>query len=53
VSNIYNRVVREKENFQNLYDGQTDHSRNKTLQKEWLERIELLLNETAPYADYP
>ncbi len=53
VSNMYNRIVREKENLQYAYDGQSDHSRNKTLQKEWLQKIEFLLEETAPYAEYP
>ena len=53
VNVIYDRVVKEKENFQYAYDGLTDHSRNKTVQKEWLERIQELLIETEPYSDYP
>ena len=53
VSAIYNRIVKEKENFQYAYDGQSDHSRNKGLQLEWLNRIDMLLVETAPYANYP
>jgi len=53
VNDIYDRVVKEKETFQLTYDSITDHSRNKTIQKEWLERIQELLDETAPYADYP
>jgi hypothetical protein len=53
VSTIYNRIVKEKEQFQYAYDGQSDHSRNKTLQQEWLNRIDSLLEETAPYAAYP
>lgn len=53
VNVIYDRVVKEKENFQFAYDGITDHSRNKTMQKEWLEKIAFLLSETEPYANYP
>ncbi|HVG13895.1 MAG TPA: DUF922 domain-containing protein [Chitinophagaceae bacterium] len=53
VSAIYDRIVKQKENFQYAYDGQSDHSRNKGLQLEWLHRINTLLEETAPYAEYP
>jgi hypothetical protein len=53
VNEIYDRVVKEKEAFQLLYDGQTDHSRNKNIQQEWLDKIQELLTETEPYADYP
>lgn len=53
VNEIYDRVVKEKENFQFAYDSLTDHSRNRSIQKEWLEKIQELLNETEPYADYP
>lgn len=53
VNAIYDRVVKEKENFQFAYDGLTDHSRNKTVQEEWLQKIEQLLTETESYADYP
>jgi hypothetical protein len=53
VNAIYDRVVKEKETFQLTYDAHTDHSRNKTVQKEWLEKIEQLLVETEPYSNYP
>jgi hypothetical protein len=53
VNEIYDRVVKEKEAFQLMYDGQTDHSRNKKVQQEWLDKIQVLLTETEPYADYP
>ncbi len=53
LNNIYNKIVWEKEAFQNAYDHGTDHSRKKRLQLEWLEKIEELLEETQPYADYP
>lgn len=52
VNDIYDRVIMEKENLQFAYDGLTDHSRNKTVQKEWLEKIRKLLIETEPYSDY-
>lgn len=53
ISAIYQKVVKEKEAFQELYDGQTDHSRKKAVQQEWLVRIEALLDDTAPYQSYP
>lgn len=53
VNKIYDRVVKEKEALQLMYDGQTDHSRNKKVQQEWLDKIQELLIETQPYGDYP
>jgi predicted secreted Zn-dependent protease len=53
IGEIYQRIVDEKEAFQAAYDGETDHSRNRRVQVEWLDKIELLLIETEPYADYP
>lgn len=53
INEIYQGVVKAKESFQYLYDGQTDHSRNKAKQQMWLERIAELLEESEPYADYP
>jgi hypothetical protein len=53
VNQIYDRVVKEKEAFQLMYDSQTDHSRNKKVQQEWLDKIQGLLTETEPYSDYP
>lgn len=53
INEIYNRVVKEKEAFQEAYDGETDHSRNKNLQKNWLVRIDEILVETEPYSSYP
>ncbi|MBD0288581.1 MAG: DUF922 domain-containing protein [Flavisolibacter sp.] len=53
INDIYNRIVAEKEAFQAAYDGQTDHSRNKLVQIEWLKRIHQLLEETEAYANYP
>ena len=53
INNIYQRVVKEKEDFQEIYDGETDHSRKKVRQEEWLVRIEALLDDTTPYQNYP
>ena len=52
LKNIYNRVMTEKENFQNQYDRETRHSIHKENQYAWLARIEELLAETEAYADY-
>ena len=53
INTIYQKVVKEKEAFQELYDGQTDPRRKKAVQEEWLVRIEALLADTAPYQSYP
>jgi hypothetical protein len=53
ISEIYQAIVKQKEEFQKDYDGETDHSRNRKLQYEWLEKIQLLLDNTAGFATYP
>jgi Bacterial protein of unknown function (DUF922) len=53
INTIYQQIVAEKEAFQEAYDKETDHSRNKRVQYEWLERIDNILVETEPFADYP
>lgn len=53
VNRVYQKIVTEKEAFQEMYDKQTDHSRNKKEQAAWLLMIEKLLEDSAPYADYP
>lgn len=53
VNDIYQRIVKEKESFQAAYDGQTDHSRNRKQQMQWLEKIGKLLEETVDYSAYP
>lgn len=53
INTIYQQIVAEKEAFQEAYDKETDHSRNKRIQYEWLERIDNILVETEPFADYP
>lgn len=41
----------EENAYQNLYDKQTDHSRNKQKQKEWGEKIAKELKELEDYSD--
>lgn len=53
INNIYQSIVQDKENLQEQYDGETDHSRNHKKQGQWLERIQSMLGESAPYASYP
>lgn len=53
IATIYNRIVKEKEDMQEGYDGETDHSRNKTVQTEWLQKINTLLNDTDIFSNYP
>ena len=53
IAAIYERIVKEKEGMQGAYDSETDHSRKKRLQYDWLEKIDSLLAETEPFAAYP
>lgn len=53
VSQIYQSIVDEKERYQKMYDEETDHSRNKKIQMEWLDKIQSMLDETEPYEQYP
>lgn len=50
---IYDRIVKEKEAMQEAYDGQTDHSRKRRVQYDWLEKIDSMLAETEIFANYP
>jgi hypothetical protein len=49
---IYATIVDEKEKFQQLYDDETNYSRNKEKQEEWLSKIAALLKDLNAYADY-
>ncbi len=49
---IYNEVVDAKLAYQNRYDKETDHSRNKKVQEEWLVRIEEDLVATDAWSNY-
>lgn len=52
IQKIYNKIMDEKEIYQNKYDNQTDFSRNKKQQAEWLETINEELEKTSAYAGY-
>jgi len=49
---IYGEITKEKEEIQNQYDRETNHSINKAKQAEWLKKISIMLNELADYSDY-
>jgi hypothetical protein len=49
---IYQDIVNEKEEMQNTYDEETDHSIKKDKQEEWLVKIGKMLNEYNKYARY-
>ena len=53
VNAIYEKMMKEKEAFQELYDGETSHSRNKAKQAKWLNKIDEMLAASQPYAAYP
>lgn len=49
---IYKSVVAEKEKFQQQYDDETDYSRIKAKQEEWLKKIESELKQHKSWAGY-
>jgi hypothetical protein len=49
---IYNSILDEKERTQNLYDQETNYSRNKEQQAKWLKKIEKMLEELEDHSDY-
>ena len=49
---IYKSVVAEKEKYQQQYDDETDYSRIKVKQEEWLKRIEAGLKQNKTWAGY-
>jgi hypothetical protein len=53
LTRIYNNIVSQKEQMQENYDHETDHSRNKAVQAEWMGRIEQMLEESQDWATYP
>lgn len=53
IGQIYQSIVSEKEEYQKIYDSETDHSRNRKVQYDWLEKIDSLLAETQAYSNYP
>jgi len=52
LNDIYKSVVDEKEKFQQQYDDETDYSRNKPKQEEWLKKIEIDLKENKIWEGY-
>jgi hypothetical protein len=52
VSKIYKKLMDEKEEYQNKYDKETDFSRNKEQQVEWLEKVKDELDELDEFANY-
>ena len=52
VNTIYKTVMGELLDMQNLYDQQTDYSRNFGQQKEWLVKIDNYLDDLKAYAGY-
>lgn len=53
INEIYQGIVKEKENMQAEYDHLTDHSRNRRIQYEWQRKIDSVLMETAMWSMYP
>lgn len=49
---IYTTITAEKEQTQNSYDKETNHSINKEKQAEWLKKIDELLIEYKAFANY-
>jgi predicted secreted Zn-dependent protease len=52
INRIYQGMVNELTYTQQQYDKETDHSRNPPVQQEWNNRIDSLLEVTAPYKNY-
>jgi hypothetical protein len=49
---IYQDIMKEKEDFQNTYDRETNHSIKKDKQAEWLVKIAGMLEDYKGYAGY-
>lgn len=52
LNRIYERILKEKDETQEAYDRETDHSRNREQQEAWLKKISSWLEETKPWQDY-
>ncbi len=52
INTIYTNIVHEKEMLQDQYDAESDHSRNKKSQMQWLTRIDKMLAATQAYAQH-
>ena len=49
---IYKSIIDEKEKFQQQYDDETDHSRIKAKQEEWIKKIIVELDNIKAWAKY-
>lgn len=52
LKNIYDGITKEKEDMQNDYDRETNHSIKKEKQAEWLKKIGQLLEEYQDFSNY-
>ena len=52
LNKLYEELMKQHHEMQNLYDQQTDHSRNNEKQAEWLKKIVDELKSLMEYADY-
>ena len=52
VNGIYDSIMNLHRDMQNQYDKETDYSRNRTNQEEWLKKIQQQLQDLASYANY-
>jgi predicted secreted Zn-dependent protease len=52
LNKLYGDAMKQHLLEQTLYDQETDYSRNRPKQAEWLAKIEQELKETAPFANY-
>jgi parvulin-like peptidyl-prolyl isomerase len=52
LKNIYQAITNEKEELQNQYDKETDHSRKKEEQLNWLKKINKMLEELKDFSGY-
>lgn len=52
INRIYQRVMDEHHRTQKRYDRETDYSRNRAKQRDWLSRISGMLEDNRAYANY-
>jgi lipopolysaccharide export LptBFGC system permease protein LptF len=52
LNKLYEDAMKQHRLQQTEYDQETDYSRNKPRQEEWLTKIDQQLKETAPFANY-
>ena len=52
VEAMYNKMVRDYNEYQDLYDLETDHSTNEKKQQEWNEKVKYELAALENYSSY-